>query len=112
MAKFMVLYHAPADATEQMANATPEQMAEGMKPWMDWAARCGSALVEMGSPLGGGQKLMKSGGTKASDKDVAGYSVLEAADMAGAVKLLQGHPHLQWADGCEIEVHEMMPMPM
>jgi hypothetical protein len=110
MAKFMVIYHAPVAATEQMAKATPEEMAEGMKPWMDWAERCGSALVDMGSPLGGGQTVTKSG-TQPSDKQVAGYSVLEAPDMAAAVKLLQGHPHLDWVDGCEIEVHEAMPMP-
>jgi hypothetical protein len=110
MAKFMVIYHAPASATEAMANVTPEQMAEGMKPWMAWAERCGPALVDMGNPLAGGQTVTKSG-TKASGRQVAGYSVLEAADMAAALKLVEGHPHLEWADGCEIEVHEEMPMP-
>jgi len=111
VAKFMVIYHASNSAAEQMANATPEEMAEGMKPWMAWAERCGSALVDMGSPLAGGQKLTKSG-KKDSDRQVAGYSVLEAADMAAAVKLLEGHPHLEWGEGMEIEVHEALPMPM
>jgi hypothetical protein len=32
MTKFVVIYHAPASAVEQMSDATPEQMAEGMKP--------------------------------------------------------------------------------
>lgn len=111
MARFMVIYHAPVSATEQMANATPEEMRKGMEPWMAWAERCGSALVDMGSPLGSGRKLTKSG-TGDSDKQVAGYSVLEADNMAAAVKLLEGHPHLQWVDGAEIEVHEALPMPM
>ena len=110
MSKFMVIYYAPASANEQMANATPEQMAEGMKPWMAWAERCGKGLVDMGSPLGNGKKVTKSGASD-SGHEVAGYSVLEAADMAGALKLLDGHPHLEWAEGCQIEVHEMMPMP-
>ncbi len=34
MSNFIVFYHAPASAMEQMATATPEQKEEGMKPWM------------------------------------------------------------------------------
>jgi len=111
MKKFIVIYHAPASATEQMANATPEQMQEGMKPWMDWAARCGSGLVDMGTPLGNGQKVSKSGSVP-SDRDVAGYSILQAESMDAAKALLSGHPHLEWDAACEIEVHEALPMPM
>ncbi|HEU0073310.1 MAG TPA: hypothetical protein VFS30_04795 [Dehalococcoidia bacterium] len=111
MAKFMVIYHAPVSAAEQMANATPEEMQKGMEPWMAWAGRAGSALVDMGAPLAGGQKLTKSG-SSGSDKHVAGYSILEAADMAAALKLLEGHPHLESGDGFEIEVHEAIPMGM
>jgi len=86
-------------------------MQKGMEPWMAWAARCGSGLVDMGAPLAGGQKLSKSGSSD-SDRQVVGYSILQAEDMAGAKALLSGHPHLEWADGCEIEVHEAMPMSM
>jgi YCII-related domain len=111
MSKFIVIYHAPASFLEQSQNMSPEDMQKGMEPWMAWAAKCGSALVDMGSPLAGGQKVSASG-TTPSDKQVAGYSVLEAPDMAGAVALLQAHPHLNWAAGCEIEVHEAMPMGM
>lgn len=110
MKKFMVLYHAPTGAAEKMAQATPEQMKDGMKPWMEWAEKCGTGLVDMGSPLGNGQKVT-TGGTSASDKEVVGYSILQAEDMAGAVAMLQAHPHLAWTDGCAIEVHEMMPLP-
>ncbi len=39
MKKFLVLYYAPAaEAMKMMGNATPEQKADGMKPWMEWAA--------------------------------------------------------------------------
>ena len=111
MKKFVVIYYAPASAIEQMANATPEQMKEGMKPWMEWVARCGEGLVDLGSPLTGGQKLSKSG-SSSSDKSVVGYSILQAENIEGAKALLKGHPHLEWTDGCEIEVHETMPLPM
>jgi len=64
----------------------------------------------MGTPLAGGQKVT-NGGTSPSDKGVVGYSILQAESMDAAVEMLKGHPHLEWTDGCEIEVHESMPMP-
>ena len=64
----------------------------------------------MGTPLMGGLRLSPEGSSP-SDKGVTGYSILEADDMAGAEALLQGHPHLGWATGCSIEVHEVKPLP-
>jgi hypothetical protein len=110
MKKFIVIYYAPASAMEQMQNASPEDMKKGMGQWMVWAKKCGSSLVDMGTPLGSGQTLTKSGSSP-SDKNVVGYSILQAEDMEGAKALLEGHPHLEWTGGCEIEVHESMPLP-
>jgi len=106
---FMVIYHAPASAMEQMKDVSPEEMKKGMEPWMEWAKKCGSGLVDMGSPLAGGQKLTNSGSSP-SDKGVAGFSILQAENMDGAIAMLEEHPHLAWTEGCEIEVHEFMPM--
>ena len=111
MKKFIVIYHASASWMEEMASASAEDMKKGMDSWMTWAEHCGSGLVDFGSPLMGGQKLSKSGSSP-SDKEVIGYSILQAEDMEAAKALLQGHPHLEWAAGCEIEVHETMPPPM
>ena len=94
-----------------LAGSTPEQMEEGMKPWMAWVEKIGDGLVDLGTPLAGGQKLSTSGSSP-SDKSVTGYSILPAEDMEGAKAMLSGHPHLQWAAGCEIEIHETMPLPM
>ncbi len=110
MKKFIVIYHAPASWMEQMASASAEEMKKGMEPWMEWAERCGSGLVDWGSPLMGGQKLSKSGSSP-SDKQVVGYSILQAEDMEAAKSLLRGHPHLEWTAGCEIEVHESAAPP-
>ena len=110
MKKFIVTYHAPADFMAQSKNVPPEEMKKGMEAWMVWAKKCGAGLVDMGSPLSGGEKVSKSGSTP-SQREVVGYSVLQADDLSGAKKLLEGHPHLEWADSCEIEVHESMPMP-
>ncbi len=73
--------------------------------------KCGSGLVDLGNPLGNGQKLSKSGSSP-SERDVAGYSILQAESMEEAIEMLKGHPHLKWAGGCEIEVHESFPMPI
>ncbi len=111
MKNFVVIYHAPASAVEQTQTMSPEEMKKGMESWMAWAAKTGDGLVDIGTPLMGGQKLSKSGSSP-SDRDVIGYSILQAEDMQGAKALLVGHPHFEWASGCEIEVHESMPMPM
>ena len=110
MKKFIVIYFAPVEAAKKMAEASPEEMAKGMEPWMAWAEKCGSGLVDLGTPLGNGQKITTSGSTP-SDKEVNGYSILEAESMEEAKKMLEGHPHLGWVEGCSIEVYEALPLP-
>lgn len=110
MKNFIVTYHAPQEFMAQMANSTPEQREEGMKQWMAWAEKCGEHMVDLGAPLSGGVKLNTDGSSEKSSREVCGYTVLQADTMDDAVQLLQGHPHLAWQDGCQIEVHESMPM--
>jgi hypothetical protein len=111
MKKFIVLYHAPADAMQQTANTSPEEQAKGMEVWMQWAKKCGDKLLDLGSPLMNGQQISPDGKNKTSDKNVVGYSILQAENMEDAKSLLQGHPHLGWNAACSIEVHETMPLP-
>ena len=111
MKNFIVIYHAPMDALKQSANASPEEMKKGMEPWMTWAQKCGDKLVDMGNPLMGGVKMSPDGSSTASEKDVCGYSVLQAENMEDAKSLMDDHPHLNWTEGCEIEIHETMPLP-
>ena len=110
MKKFMVIYRTSREAIEKMHDKTPEEMKKGMEPWMAWMEKCGDALLDMGSPLGKVQIVTSSGSEQGSD-DVGGYSILQAESMDDAVKMLEGHPHLGWAEGCEINVYEMKPMP-
>ena len=110
MKKYLVLYKAPMDAMQQMAESTPEQQEEGMKAWMDWAAKCGDQLVDMGQPLANGLALSPDGNTP-TDGQVTGFSIVQADDMDGANALMQGHPHLGWNAACSIELHETQDMP-
>jgi hypothetical protein len=111
MKKFIVIYHTPAEAAKQMANTSKEDQAKGMEAWMTWAQKCGDKLVDMGAPLMNGQRLSPGGKSSSSNKEVNGYSILQAKDMKEAMALLQGHPHLGWNAACTIEVHESMPIP-
>jgi hypothetical protein len=111
MKKFIVIYHAPVEAQEQTASASAEDQAKGMEAWMQWAAQCGNKLVDMGTPLTNGQLLSPGGVSRASDKHVTGYSILQAENMNEARELLKGHPHLGWNADCSIEVHESMALP-
>lgn len=111
MKKFMVLYHAPLEAMKAMQSTTPEEQAKGMESWMQWARECGDKLVDLGTPLMNGQQLSPDGQSKDSNKDVAGYSILQAESIEEAKKLLEGHPHLAWNAECSIEIHETMPLP-
>ncbi len=107
---FLVIYHSPASAMKKMQTATPEEMAAGMKAWEAWGKKCGTALVDFGAPLMGGINLKGTDSAVPSKRKVSGYSLLQAESMAAVKKLLKGHPHLSWAKGCEIEVHEAMPI--
>ncbi len=112
MKKFLVTYHAPSEAMQQMGTASPEEQQKGTEAWMQWAQKTGSKLKDLGAPLMGGQSVSVDGTSKASDKQVAGYSVLEAENMDEAKKLLDGHPHIAgWNKEATIELHEMMPVP-
>ena len=111
MAEFIVVYYAPQTAMEKMKNTSPEDMKKGMESWMKWAEKCGEHLVDMGAPLANGKRIDASDTITPSKTEVGGYSVLKADSMAKVAELLKGHPHLKWADGCYIEVHEKMPLP-
>jgi len=105
MKKFLVLYEAPATAMEQMAKATPEQAKQGMDLWMKWKNANDKAIVDLGMPLGKGVHL-KKGATSL----VVGYSIIQAASMDAAKKVVDNHPHFH-TQGGSIEIFEMLPMP-
>ena len=106
MKKFLVLYHMPMSFMEMAKDAGPAAMQAGMEAWMAWFGPCGGGLVDMGTQLTGGQRLTASGNSP-SERNVVGYSILQAENMEAAKALLADHPHLAWSPECEVEVHEM-----
>jgi hypothetical protein len=109
MAKFLYLYRGPATPMEDF---TPEQGAEQMAAWGAWMVRVGSALVDAGSPFGA-RASVADDGTSPEPGDLTGYSIVEAADLAGARDLLSAHPFLSEGKGrFTIDVFELVPMQM
>ncbi len=109
MKKFLVLYHAPVSASQQMANATPEQAKAGMDAWMNWAKKAGSAIVDLGLPLANGKSISQST-VNDSGATIVGYSILQADSVDDVTKLLKEHPHLNMP-GFSIDVFEGIPIP-
>jgi hypothetical protein len=109
MAKFLVLYKAPLTSFEQMMKATPEQQKAGMDAWMAWSKQAGSALVDLGAPLGKSLKVTP-GGSSPIKTDLGGYSIMQGESKEAIGELLKGHPHFMMPDGT-IEVIDLVPMP-
>ncbi len=107
---FLVIYHAPQSMMNKMQKMSAEEVAASHAAWMKWAEKCGDKLIEMGAPLHGGLKLAAGADPVPSKRKVTGYSLVHAATMAGAKRLMKGHPHLTWGRGCEIEIHEAVNM--
>ncbi|HEU5002212.1 MAG TPA: hypothetical protein VFW71_05460 [Actinomycetota bacterium] len=111
MARFIVLYTAdPATVQQMMTNLTPEQSAAGMALWQQWAASCGPALVDLGSPIGPGNHL-EGGSVGSSSSQVCGYSIVEADSLEAATALVDGHPHLRSPGTPGMEVLPYLALP-
>jgi hypothetical protein len=99
MTKFLYLY------TGGNPPANAEEGQKLMQAWMAYFGRMGPKIVDGGAPLGGRQSVSGAPASNAS-----GYSIVEAADLAEAVQLTDGHPHI--ASGGAIEVLETVPVGM
>jgi hypothetical protein len=109
MAKFLFLYHAPTTPDENTPS-DPAEMEKVMGDWMAWAGRVGDGMVDFGTPLAGGIRVTRDG-TSPSEREVAGYTIIEAEDLDAALGLAMVHPHLNMPGGCEIEVHSAQSVP-
>lgn len=110
MNRYVVLYLAPQSVAERFAQATPAEAAKGMRMWADWGTRLGPALLDPGKPLGNARRITPTETTETSS-EVIGMSILQATSMDEALKLVDNHHHLHWADQCEIVVLEEQPIP-
>jgi hypothetical protein len=89
MPRFLVTYHGsnmPHDS---------ESMAKARDAFMNWAGKTGPALVDPGAPIGAARTVSSSGAKDGvADGPFNGWSVVEAADLNAAAKLLADHPFI------------------
>ena len=108
MPQYMMIYK--GEATD-MADLPEAQVEEIMAKWGAWVEGIGSALTDLGTPFGPGASQVDDGST-ATPAALTGYSIVEAADLAGAQALTVGHPYLSEGKGdYAIDVYELMPVP-
>ncbi len=109
MAKYLILYNSTMSASEQMANATPEEMQASMAEWIAWKDEVSKVVgFDFGLPLQAVSQVTASG-AQASNSNVSGHSTMEG-DKDTIIELLKTHPHLK-RPGASIDVLEMLSMP-
>jgi hypothetical protein len=108
MPQFMMVYK--GEATD-MSHMSEEEGAAVMAKWGAWMQKVGGALSDVGSPFGPGSSLVDDG-TTGTPASLTGYSIVEAADLAAAEALADGHPYLsEGAGNYAIDIYELMPVP-
>jgi hypothetical protein len=95
MKKFVFLY-------QGWGEPSPDIMAA----WGAWFERVGEHVVDSGNPFGTGREVTPGGARELTDEALptTGYSILSAADLDAAEKLLDGCP------STSVRIYESMPM--
>lgn len=96
--------------------ASPEEMQASMKNWMDWMGGIAAQdkLVDRGNRLDGSGKVVKpnhvitDGPYTEIKESIGGYTLIRAASLEEAAKLVEGCPIL--AIGGSVEVREIIAM--
>ena len=100
MSKFVYVY-AGGEGVDDEDRSTIEQ-------WGAWFQSLGSAVADLGHPVGASTAVGSNGATTASSTGVMGYSVVEADSLDIAAKLAAECPII--ADGGRVEVFEAIEM--
>src|SRR5262245_11521426 len=98
MGKYVLAYQGGGMAETEAAQQ------EAMAAWGAWFGELGAAIVDPGAPFGAGSAV---GGGPATSA-LTGYSILQADDLAAAVKLAEGCPVIR--DGGSVHVYEAIDM--
>jgi hypothetical protein len=105
MAKYIYLYRGPTPAA-----GTPQQDAARMAAFRAWMDQLGPALLDVGNPFGP-SAAVRDDGTEGPARDLIGYSIIEADDLAAAKAHTEGLPFLSGRDGtCAVEIFELLSL--
>jgi len=107
MPRFVAVYTMkPEDVAAFRARPKSEQEAidkAGLKTWEAWRKRNAAAIVASDVMVGKTRRVTKTGIVDAQNQ-IAGFVIVEAADIAAAAGLFQDHPHITIFPGDSIDV--------
>jgi hypothetical protein len=113
MPRFVAVYTMkPEDLAAFRARPKSEQEAidkVGLKAWEEWAKR-NAAIVATDVMVGKTRRVTKSGIADAQNQ-IAGFLIVEAADITAAAGLFQDHPHITVFPGDGIDVMPVVTGP-
>ncbi len=107
MPRFVAVYTMkPEDVAVFRAQPRYEREAidrAGLKAWKEWCRRNAAAIVAADVMVGKTRRVTKSGIADAQNQ-IAGFVIVEAADIDAAADLFQDHPHINVFPGDGIDV--------
>ncbi len=107
MPRFVAIYTMkPEDVAAFRARPKSEQEAidkAGLKAWEEWSKRNLAAIVATDVMVGKTKRVTKTGIVDGQNQ-IAGFLVVEAANITAAAGLFQDHPHITIFPGDGIEV--------
>lgn len=107
MPRFVAVYTMkPEHVAAFRARPRVEQEAidrAGLKAWNEWCTRNAAAIVASDVMVGKTRRITKAGIVDAQNQ-IAGFVIVEAADIDAAAGLFQDHPHITVFPGQGIDV--------
>lgn len=114
MPRFVAVYTIkPEDVVAFRALPKSEQKAidkAGLKAWEEWGKRNAAAVVATDVMVGKTRRVTKTVIVDAQNQ-IAGFLIVEAADIAAAASLFQDHPHIKVFPGDGIDVMPVVTGP-
>ncbi|HUH83028.1 MAG TPA: YciI family protein [Stellaceae bacterium] len=118
MAQFLVLARDNGDPRREMGRMSPEEMQRIMGKYMTWSTRIRDAghLLNSNKLRDGEGRVLRRAGGKVTVTDgpfveskevLGGYWLIEAADYAAALALLQDHPHIELWPNASLELRQV-----
>lgn len=114
MPRFVAVYTVkPEDVSAFRAQPKSAQEATdkaGLKAWVEWGNRNAAAIVATDVMVGQTMRVTRSGIAGAQNQ-IAGFLIVEAADISAAAGIFQDHPHITVFPGDGIDVMPVVTGP-
>lgn len=114
MKKYMILSYSSPDLApmKEEQHSDPDAMEAGMQPWFDWKDQYGDQVLDLGAPFIKTMNVQEDGSVKPSERGASGYMIIAAETEEEALEILKASPLFPSFGGSEIEIYEMMDVPM